>query len=83
MYVMKLSRELRLKALESSLMLHPTGVMNCYPFLLQLLQLTAVSLLIYHTYVLTVTLNIVDAINLNVSLPITIGNVPFRGVESA
>ena len=39
--------------------------------------------LINLSYVLTVTLNIVDAINLNVSLPITIGNVPFCGVESA
>ena len=32
---------------------------------------------------MTVTLNIVGAINLKGSLPITIGNVPFRGIESA
>ena len=34
------------------------------------------------SYALTVTLNIVGAINLKVSLPITIGNVPFRGGET-
>ena len=63
-----------LNILELNLVPHPNGMMNRYPFLPEFIPLVASCCILNWSYSLTVTLGNV----LEVTIPITIGNVPFQ-----